>query len=150
MEDHRTHLTAFDYQNTVRIGLLVRNAQGIDPGFYLLDGDKGYLRRVKSGHFLDMMTHICLDQKWLANAAVHFVFLTDVEILDSYYGARGYRYAMMVSGRMGERLYLASTAMGLGCCGIGAFYDFEASQLLELTSNSRLLYLVAVGPVKSP
>jgi len=96
-----------------------------------------------------MMTHICLDQKWLANAAVHFVFLTDIEILDRYYGARGYRYAMMVSGRLGERLYLAATAMGLGCCGIGAFYDSEAAQLLGLTSTSRLLYLVAVGPVKS-
>ena len=149
MKDRGACSDALDYQNTVRTGLIVENAQGIDPGFYLLIETKGSLGRVNSGYFLDIMTHICLDQKWLANAAVHFVFLTDIEILDRYYGARGYRYAMMVSGRLGERLYLAATAMGLGCCGIGAFYDSEASQLLGLTSTSRLLYLVAIGPVKS-
>jgi SagB-type dehydrogenase family enzyme len=149
LKDRGVHSDALNYQNTVCSGLIVGNAQGIDPGFYLLDEAKGSLGLVNSGHFLDMMTHICLDQKWLANAAVHFVFLTDIEMLDRYYGARGYRYAMMVSGRMGERLYLSATAMGLGCCGIGAFYDFEASQLLGLTRTSRLLYLVAVGPVRA-
>jgi SagB-type dehydrogenase family enzyme len=148
-KDQRMHSNAIAYNNTVRTGLIVGNAEGMDPGFYLLDETKGSLGLVKSGHYLDGMTHICLDQKWLANAAVHFVFLTDIEMLDSYFGARGYRYAMMVSGRLGERLYLAATAMGLGCCGIGAFYDFEASDFLALTNTSRLLYLVAVGPVKS-
>jgi hypothetical protein len=38
--------------------------------------------------------------------------------------------------------------MGLGCCGIDAFYDVEVTELLGLSDVSRLLYLVAVGPVK--
>jgi nitroreductase len=38
--------------------------------------------------------------------------------------------------------------MGLGCCGIGALYDGEAAEMLELNQSSRLLYLVAVGNVK--
>jgi nitroreductase len=95
------------------------------------------------------MAHICLDQTWLANAAVHFVFLTNLNTLDRVWGARGYRYAMMVAGRLGERLYLAAEAMGLGCCGIGAFYDFEAAECLGLNNESRLLYLVSVGVVKA-
>ena len=45
-------------------------------------------------------------------------------------------------------VYLAATAMDLGCCGIGAFYDREAREALGLNRGSRLLYLVAVGPVK--
>jgi nitroreductase len=55
---------------------------------------------------------------------------------------------MLAAGRMGERLYLLATAMGLGCCGIGAFYDQEAAHLLGLNSHSRLLYLVGVGKIK--
>jgi nitroreductase len=55
----------------------------------------------------------------------------------------------MTAGRLGERIYIAATAMGLGCCGIGAFYDSEAVELLDLPSPTRLLYLVAVGAVKS-
>ena len=67
---------------------------------------------------------------------------------DRTWGARGYRYAMLTAGRMGQRLYVAATAMGLGCCGIGALYDGEAAALLGLHGASKLLYLVAVGVVK--
>ena len=63
-------------------------------------------------------------------------------------GARGYRYAMMDAGILGQRLYLGSTALDLGCCGIGAFYDNEARALLSLNDDSYLLYLVAVGQRK--
>jgi nitroreductase len=55
---------------------------------------------------------------------------------------------MMTAGRLGERLYLVATAMGLGCCGIGAFYDREGSDLLGLSWESGLLYVVGIGPVK--
>jgi nitroreductase len=55
---------------------------------------------------------------------------------------------MMHAGRMGERLYLAAEALGLGACGIGALYDHEAAEALGLNHESRLLYLVAVGAVK--
>jgi nitroreductase len=56
---------------------------------------------------------------------------------------------MLTAGRMGQRLYMAATAMGMECCGIGAFYDGEAAELLGLNEGSRLLYLVSVGLVKS-
>ena len=138
-----------DYHRTVRTGLIVGSVEGIDPGFYLMGRDEPSIEKISSGHFLESMAHICLDQKWLANAAIHFVFLADIEMLENHYGARGYRYAMMISGRRGERLYLAATTMEFGCCGIGAFYDAEAAQLLGLNMNSKLLYLVAVGPVKA-
>ena len=75
--------------------------------------------------------------------------MTNTEELEHRWGARGYRYAMMTAGRLGERLYLVATSLGLGCCGIGAFYDGDAAELLGLNSDSRMLYLVSVGPVKS-
>ena len=55
---------------------------------------------------------------------------------------------MMTAGRLGQRIYLAATSFGLGCCGIGAFYDSEAAALLGLNEKSAMLYLLGVGPVK--
>jgi SagB-type dehydrogenase family enzyme len=130
------------------LGLLIGQVEGFDPGFYLLDPYHFKLDRLSQGSLAEAMAGICLDQKWLANAAVHFLFLADLESLDKRFGPRGYRYAMMTAGRLGERLYLLAAALGLGCCGIGAFYDLEALELLKLDENSRLLYLVAVGPYK--
>ena len=138
-----------DYYYSISTGLLVGRAEKFKPGFYLVDIFSAKMGMVKSGFFMDRMSHICLDQAWLANAALHFLFMTNLETLEHQWGARGYRYAMMTAGRMGERLYLVATALGLGCCGIGALYDEEARKLLGLNHNSRLLYLVAVGPVKT-
>ena len=148
IDDEKVSSEESDYKRSVSLGLIIGSAEGLDPGFYLMNQTKKSFGMVKPGSFPGLMAHICLDQKWLANASVHFLFMTDLEKLDKFYGPRGYRYAMMVSGRLGERLYLSATAMGLGCCGIGAFYDTEAAGFLGLEEASRLLYLVAVGVVK--
>ena len=130
------------------IGLLIGQVDGFAPGFYLLDRKAFRLGLVQEGTFLTSMARISLDQMWLGQAGFHLLFLSDLSALDRHHGPRGYRYALMSAGRLGERLYLLATAMGLGCCGIGAFYDQEAADLLGLDGNNRLIYLLAVGVIK--
>jgi nitroreductase len=74
--------------------------------------------------------------------------MSNLAELDRHWGPRGYRYAMLTAGGIGQALYLGAAALGLGCCGIGALYDGEARGLLGLNADSALLYLVAVGAVK--
>ena len=136
------------HEGSVSIGFLTGQVEGMAPGFYLVDRKKQATGMIASGSYMDGMTRVCLDQGWLANAGVHFLFLADLDLLERAWGPRGYRYAMMTAGRLGQRLYVEATAMGLGCCGIGALYDEEAREWLGLNESSRLLYLVAVGVVK--
>jgi SagB-type dehydrogenase family enzyme len=136
------------YDQSVAVGFLVGQAEEMEPGFYLLDGKKESWASVASGQFMARSTSICLDQAWLVNAGVHFLFLANLEVLEKTWGPRGYRYAMLTAGRLGQRLYVAAEAMGMGCCGIGALYDGEAMEMLGLNQSSRLLYLVAVGNIK--
>jgi SagB-type dehydrogenase family enzyme len=135
-------------RESLAAGFLSAGGEETAPGFYLLDMERKSAGMVARGAFLERMARICLDQAWLANAGVHFLFLADLALLDRTWGPRGYRYAMMTAGRLGQRLYVAAEAMGLGCCGIGAFYDTEARELLGLQENAQLLYLVAVGAVR--
>lgn len=130
------------------IGLLIGNVDGWMPGFYLLDRERRAIGLVREGFILDDMARICLDQAWLANCSVHFVFLANFDDLEETWGPRSYRYAMMQAGRLGQRIYLLATSMRIGCCGIGAFYDAEAVKLLGLTGRSRMLYLMGAGVVK--
>ena len=85
----------------------------------------------------------------MGSASLHFVFMSNMTLLEEAWGPRGYRYAMLTAGLMGERLYIGASALGLGCCGIGAFYDGEASRLLGLNESSRVLYVVSLGILKS-
>jgi SagB-type dehydrogenase family enzyme len=149
---HPEHNTTGDGpppHESLAIGCLARLAEGVEPGYYLLDPLQQKWGMVTGGVFTQAMARICLDQAWLTQAALHFLFIANIGKLEERWGPRGYRYALMTVGRLGERLYLTANALGLGCCGIGAFYDQEAADLLGLNPDSRLLYLVAVGPVKS-
>ncbi|MDB9822554.1 SagB/ThcOx family dehydrogenase [Deltaproteobacteria bacterium] len=134
---------------SLTVGFLAGNIESIKPGFYVLDTMRKRFGMMTTDNFIGSMTHACLDQAWLGNACIHFLFISNLNLLDKTWGARGYRYAMMKAGRMGELIYIASTCLGLGCCCIGAFYDGEARDLLGINEESSLLYLVAVGNVKS-
>ncbi len=129
-------------------GLLVGNVAEMEPGFYAVKSDARSLALVTAGNFLGHMSHACLDQRWLARAAIHILLFADLEEIEKCAGARGYREVMLAAGRLGQRLYLGATALGLGCCGIGAFYDREAIELIGMPDQASLLYLLAVGQVK--
>jgi SagB-type dehydrogenase family enzyme len=145
---HEQEDTPLFEKEALSIGFLSANVQDLNPGFYVLDLEQGEMALLSQGFAMDKMARVCLDQAWLANCALHFVFLTNLDCLEQTWGPRGYRYAMLTAGRLGQRIYLGVTAMGIGCCGIGAFYDDEAARLLGLNEQTRLLYLVAVGPLK--
>ncbi len=133
---------------SLSLGLLIQDIAGLKSGSYLLDTVQKELGLASAGRYSGEMATVCLGQEWLRNAAVQFVFLTDIEWMDNTLGPRGYRYAMLDAGRIGQAIYLGATALGLGCCGVGAFYDQEARQLLGLSKNVFMLYLVAAGRVK--
>ena len=134
-------------QQFLSIGVLIADVEGIVPGFYLIEPYNGALRLVRSGLLTEEMAHICLDQMWLSNCSCHFLFLADLSALEEQFGPRSYRYVMLEAGRQGQLLYLAAESIKFGCCGIGAFYDVEARQFLNLRSNVRVLYLVGLGPL---
>ncbi len=137
-----------DRAENIKIGFLANHVEGIQHGFYLLETGKRKFGLVQPGQMTGFMTDACLNQDWLANASVHFLFLANLRFLDRHWGARGYRHAMITAGRIGQMIYLGATALNLGACGIGAFYDDEARAILDLNADSSLLYLVAAGVVK--
>jgi SagB-type dehydrogenase family enzyme len=92
--------------------------------------------------------YACLGQPWVGRAALVLVLWADLDRLAELHGPRAYRHAMLAAGRAGQRLYLAATALGLGACGVGAFYDRELASAAMLPQGAWPLYVMACGPVK--
>ncbi len=137
----------------VRVAAALRNVDSAacGDGLFLLRNEHNHAptcARLHAGVVHDSLANVCLGQHWLKNANAHFLFLTDLANLESHKGARCYRHAMLEAGRLGQRVYLAATALGLGACGIGAFFDAEANTLLRLGNDTQLLYLTAMGLVR--
>ncbi len=132
----------------VASGMIVGSCEGLDSGQYWIDPLAHAIGQVRPGEFSAEMSQIALNQQWMASAGLQFFFVAPLSVIESLWGPRAYRYAMISAGRLAHRIYLGATALGLGCCGIGAFYDREASALLGLKQLSALLYMVAAGPIK--
>ena len=48
-------------------------------------------------------------------------------------------------GLRAEVAYLAAHALGVGCTGIGAFYDLETVRFFNLSDTTAIIYELAIG-----
>lgn len=129
------------------IAFLASGVRGLNDGLYSFDPFARRLALVSIQDRRRAVAAASLDQRWLERAALQFVFFADLESTQELYGPRSYRYLQITAGRWGQRFYLGATALGLGCCAVGAFYDHELAKACCLPENCDPLYLLAVGPV---
>lgn len=85
-------------------------------------------------------------QDMVLEAAVMVVISAIFQRTRWRYHERSYRYVMLEAGHMAQNLYLAATALGLGACAIGAFFDDEVNRIIEVDGQEEAtLYLVSIG-----
>ncbi len=130
------------------VGFAAERLDKLEDGLYLLDSSPAQVGLVKRGRFLERSAACCLEQGWLAAASLHVYFLNNLQWSEALWGPRIYRHILITAGRLGQRLYLRATALGLGVCGIGATFDDELSALLGLNKSSIVSYVMAIGVVK--
>ena len=112
----------------IEIYAVIQNVAGIDAGVYR---GKDCL---KVGDFREKMGYLCVNQAIARDSAVVFFFVSEFQ---------NYRVALQLAGLLGQRVYLSATYLGLGCSGIGAFFDDETQAFLE--TKGSILYANAIG-----
>jgi SagB-type dehydrogenase family enzyme len=55
---------------------------------------------------------------------------------------------LLEAGHIAQNVYLEATALGLGCCAVGAFQDEAVNQVLGVSGDTeRALCLLTIGPL---
>lgn len=136
----------------IRLYLYVHRVDELQPAVYRFWPEHAELERIKSGDQRVAAAGLSLGQNLAGNACVTFSMIGDLEGAAGSYGDRGYRYVHFEAGAIGQRLYLAAEALGLGATGIGAFYDDEVQRYLNLIPDQvQVVYHFAIGyPVPDP
>lgn len=129
----------------VRLWLYVHRVEGLAPGIY----DDG-LKMVREGDQRVAAAGLSLGQDLAGNACVAFSLVADLERATDLYGDRGYRMAHWEAGLIGQRMYLAATAMGFGATGIGAFFDDRVREYLGLEQGEVVYHFACGYPVVDP
>jgi SagB-type dehydrogenase family enzyme len=86
-----------------------------------------------------------LGQEFVAAAPCVFAIFAVMARTTRKYGARGERYACIEAGHAAQNLLLAACALGLASTPVGAFDDYEVTEILGLDPRDKPLYLVPVG-----
>jgi SagB-type dehydrogenase family enzyme len=138
--------------NFIQLYLYVHRVDGLDQGVYRYWPERAELEEIKSGDQRVAAAGLSLGQDLAGNACVAFSMIGDLDRAVRAHGDRGYRYVHFEAGAIGQRLYLAAEALGLGATGIGAFFDDEVHRYLNLTpEQGQVVYHFAIGyPVADP
>ena len=126
--------------------LFVNRAEDLPPGIYHLEVQDFALEQLAQGVFGEELSEAALSQPQCARAPLVFVWSAIPRRTMSKYGSRGMRYVFMDVAHICQNLLLAATALGLGACPIGAFFDDEVNELLGLDGvEESVVYLASVG-----
>ncbi len=130
--------------------ICVNRVTELDAGMYHLDIVGQSLELISPGDHARKLERACLGQEIVAACAAVFVWTALPGRSKWKYRERAYRYIYMDAGHIGENLYLAASALGLGCCTIGAFFDSEVNTLIGVDGHEEsTVYLGAVGASQS-
>jgi len=62
------------------------------------------------------------------------------------YGDRGYNFALLEAGHIGQNIYLLCANLQLSICSVGGFYEDTLSSLLGIENDGEFpIYTLAVG-----
>jgi SagB-type dehydrogenase family enzyme len=130
----------------LEIYAIVHRVEGLEPGLYHHAIQHHRLEQVKTGDLRQPLIQAGLNQDFLGESQVCFVVSGLFQRTRWKYHERTYRYVLMEAGHLGQNLYLAATALSLGVCGVGAFFDDPLNQLLDIDGETEAaLCLVTVG-----
>ncbi|OEU50639.1 MAG: hypothetical protein BA872_05865 [Desulfobacterales bacterium C00003060] len=128
--------------------LSIHRVSDLKHGIYHFNVRDFVLEEITQGNFSNHMSRAALGQAMVGRAAVLFIWTAMVLRSMWKYRNRCIRYIYMDAGHIAQNLQLAATALGLGCCTIGAFYDQEINAMLEIDGEEETaVYLAAVGNV---
>lgn len=117
-----------DCDEEVSIHYVINRVKELPLGVYLKN------ESIQEGDCSKKAGYLCLEQDLGSSSAVTF-FLTSK--------AKNYQALYQKAGIIGHRLYLIANYLGIGCSGIGAYYDDEVNEFVK--NDEMVLYALAIG-----
>jgi len=130
----------------IEVYVIVNNVAGLERGIYHYVIPDHSLALIREGDFRGKMIRCALDQEMAGESDVTFILTAVFPRTSWKYAERGYRYAYMETGHIGQNIALQAASLGLGAVGIGAFFDDDINALVGIDGTSEAtIYLYAVG-----
>src|SRR5919205_2789092 len=92
------------------------------------------------------LARAALDQRFVAQAPLVIVVISDTKRSARRYGERGVHFYSIIDGAFVAMLILLAVVNeGLGACFVGSFYDEEVKHVLSLPQEVRPIGIIPIG-----
>jgi SagB-type dehydrogenase family enzyme len=126
--------------------LYIDKVKDAPQGIYHFNVGDFALECLQEGDFNEAITAASLGQPVVRRAAVVIIWTAMMLRCMVKYRDRAVRYIPMDLGHVCQNVQLASIAMGLGSCPIGALYDDAINELLGVDGEEEtVMYMITVG-----
>jgi len=127
--------------------IVINKAKSIEKGFYKYDPNKHALIKITERNITDEITQAALNQEFIKESAIIFIYTAITSKTTSRYGERGLRYIYMEAGHAAQNIYLQSVSLKIGVVVIGAFKDQEIKKIMNLKEDEIPLYIIPAGKI---
>jgi SagB-type dehydrogenase family enzyme len=129
---------------------IISDVDRLDTGVWNYDPVDDHWTQHKAGIERFEQQYLCLEQPICGNASAVCFMLADLKPLMDRGGPDTYRLAHLEAGIVGQRMFLAAHALGVGCTGIGPVYDAETLAFLDPDpSGWEVIYSAVLGEAKT-
>lgn len=125
---------------------LILNCTGMEKGLYHYNVKENCLELILKEDLEYWLMKASGGETALKKASIIFIITGVLDRTRIKYRDRGYRYALIEAGHLGQNICLLTAELSLGCCPIGGFIDRVVNELLDISLQKEFtLYLLAVG-----
>jgi SagB-type dehydrogenase family enzyme len=124
------------------VHLVAERVDGLSPGIYYYAVAEHRLERIRAGSYIDVVANAVERPADIRNAAVVVLLSNVFQRYTWRYANRGYRYALIDSGHIGENLRLVARSTGLGETAPLRFHDDALGELIGIDGRDEALCAV--------
>lgn len=129
--------------------LAVQNVEGLEDGAYHylpMSNEIEFLHPIEN--YAETVSESLHGQKWGAKANVVFYWALTPYRNEWRYATHAHRVILMDAGHVGQNLYIACEAAGLGTCGIASFVSDKCGEIFGLDYEKEfVVYTCPVGTI---
>ena len=128
------------------IYIAVRKVSGVEPGIYHYNVPHHEIELLIPGDPTEKILEVCCGQEYVRQTSIVVLISGVLARTKLKYGERGYRYALLDIGHLGQNLYLSCASLELAVMTTCGFFDDEANKLLRIDGvDEAVMYVAFIG-----
>jgi SagB-type dehydrogenase family enzyme len=128
------------------IYVAVRKVAGVEPGIYHYNVPHHEIELLIPGDPTEQIYEVCCGQEYVRQTSIVVLISGVLARTKLKYGERGYRYALLDIGHLGQNLYLSCASLELAVMTTCGFFDDEANKLLRIDGvDEAVMYVAFIG-----